>query len=239
MLEIKNLSVEIEGKEILKDVSLKLEKGNVYALMGKNGSGKSTLSNVLMGNPRYKIKSGKILINTEDITNLKSNERAQKGLFLSFQYPPEIQGVTVSNFLRNAYNSINRKISFLEFQRKLEKYVEKLGIDKEFLTRYLNEGFSGGEKKKMEILQMLVLNPRIAVLDETDSGLDADSLRIIARGIRDFMSRDKTILVITHHMKIFDYIKPDRIFVMNKGKIVKNGGEELIKEIEEKGYGLK
>ena len=239
MLEIKDLSVEVDGKEVLKKINLKLEKGKVYALMGPNGSGKSSLANTLMGNPKYKILSGKILINGEDITNLPVHERAKKGLFLSYQNPVEISGVTVSNFLRTAFNSLNeKKISLLDFQKLLQEKAKELGIDEKFLTRYLNEGFSGGEKKKTEILQMLVLNPSIVVLDETDSGLDIDSLKTVSEGIKKFVDKNKIIMIITHYRRILDHINPDKVFVMVNGEIVLEGGKKIVDELEEKGYGF-
>ena len=235
-LEIKNLNVNIEGKEIIKNLNLNLEKGKVYALMGPNGSGKSTLSQVLAGNPKYKF-SGEISLDGEDISNLKPHERAKKGLFLSFQYPVEVPGVTISNFLKTALNSLRgKKISPIEFWNTLEKHSKKLNIDKSFLSRFLNEGFSGGEKKKAEILQMLILNPKLAILDETDSGLDIDSLKIVSEGINNFADKDKTILIITHYQKILDYVKPDKILIMKNGRIVKEGGKELIEELEKGGY---
>ncbi len=236
-LEIKNLHVEFNGKEILKGLNLKLESGSVHALMGPNGSGKTTLAHVLMGDPRYSVTKGKILINGKDILKLSVSERAKLGLFLSFQSPVEIEGLKFSTFLRQAYNSLNRKkLSLLEFQELLEKKAGELGISKELLSRYLNKGFSGGEKKKAEILQLLVLNPKIAVLDETDSGLDIDSLRIIAQGIRKFMSLEKTILIITHYKRILEYVKPDKVSIMLDGKIVRDGSGELVNHLEEKGY---
>lgn len=236
-LEIKNLHVKVEDKEIIHGINLKLEKGKVYALMGPNGSGKSTLANVLMGSPKYKITSGEILFEGENITNFPVNERAKKGLFISFQNPIEVSGITISNFLRTAYNSIKKKkLSFLEFQRLLEKNCEELNLDKEFLMRYLNEGFSGGEKKKIEILQLLVLNPKLVVLDETDSGLDMDSLKVISEKINKFMSEEKCILIITHYRRILDYINPDKIFIMNKGEIILEGEKDIIDKIEQKGY---
>lgn len=235
-LEIKNLNVNVDGKEILKGLNLNLEKGKVYALMGPNGSGKSTLSQVLVGNPKYEA-SGEISFEGESILNLKANERAKKGLFLSFQYPVEVSGVTISNFLKTALNSLRgKKISPIEFWNILEKHSKKLNIDKSFLTRFLNEGFSGGEKKKAEILQMLILNPKLAILDETDSGLDIDSLKTVSQGINNFMDKDKTILIITHYQKILDYVKPDKILIMKNGSIVKEGGKELIEELEKGGY---
>ncbi|GIU68169.1 MAG: ABC transporter ATP-binding protein [Candidatus Pacearchaeota archaeon] len=237
MLEIKNLYVEREGKEILKGVNLKLKTGKIYALMGPNGSGKSTLAHVIIGDPKYKVVSGKILFKKKNILNLKPDERAKLGIFLSFQNPVAISGVTISNFLRQAYNNFNKKkISFLEFKRLIEKKAKELEIDTDFLSRYINEGFSGGEKKKTEILQLLVLNPKIAILDETDSGLDIDALKIVAKGINKFMSNDKIILIITHYKRILNYIKPDKIFVMLNGKIVAEGKKEVIEKLEKKGY---
>lgn len=239
-LEIKNLHVEIseDNKEILKGVNMKLEKGKIYALMGPNGSGKTSLSNALMGNKQYKITNGEMLIDGEDITNLNTSERAKMGLFLSFQHPKEISGVNLSDFLRAAYNSVNKnKKSLLEFHELLKEKAKLLDMDEKFLDRYLNQGFSGGEKKKSEILQMLVLNPSIVVLDETDSGLDIDSLRIIATGIKNFADKDKIILVITHYKRILDYVKPDKVFVMIDGKIVLEEEGSFVNHLEEKGYG--
>ena len=236
ILEIKNLRVEKEGKEIIKNLSLNLEKGNVYALMGPNGSGKSTLAQILMGSKSYKF-SGNVIFNNEDITNLSADERAKRGIFLSFQYPTEIDGVTISSFLRTAYNAVSeKKMNVLEFHNFLKKNAKKLGIDESFLSRFLNHGFSGGEKKKSDILQMLVLNPKFVILDETDSGLDIDSLKTVAEGIKNFISKDKTILLITHYKKMLEYIKPDKIFIMKSGEIIKEGSSELIEELEKKGY---
>ncbi|MBI4116185.1 Fe-S cluster assembly ATPase SufC [Candidatus Pacearchaeota archaeon] len=236
ILEIKNLRVEKEGKEIIRNINLKLEKGKVYALMGPNGSGKSTLAQVLMGSKSYNL-SGSVIFNNEDITNAPANERAKKGIFLSFQYPTEVQGVTISSFLRTAYNAISeKKMNVLEFHNFLKKNAKKLGIDENFLSRFLNLGFSGGEKKKSDILQMLVLNPKFVILDETDSGLDVDSLKTVAEGIKNFISKEKTVLLITHYKKMLEYIKPDEIFIMKNGKIVKSGGSELAEELEKKGY---
>ncbi len=238
MIEINDLHVEAEEKKIIRETDLKLEKGKIYVLMGPNGSGKTTLANVLMGNPKYKVSSGKILFNEKDITNFSPDERAKKGLFLSFQFPVEISGVTISNFLRTAYNTIKeKKISFLDFQRLLEKKAHDLNIDKKFLERYLNEDFSGGEKKKMEILQMLVLDPKFVILDEIDSGLDADSLKEVSEEINNFMNEEKCILIITHHKKILDYLKHDDVFVMVDGKIVLKGKREIINSLEQHGYG--
>ncbi len=237
MLEVKNLHVEFKGKEILKGLNLKLEPGVVHALMGPNGSGKTTLAHVLMGDPRYSVTDGKILLNSKNILPLSPNNRAKVGIFLSFQNPVEIEGVKLSTFLRQAYNSLHgKKLSLLEFQELLEKRAEELGIKREFLSRYLNKGFSGGEKKKAEILQLLVLNPRIAVLDETDSGLDIDSLKLVAKGINKFMGKDKIVLVITHYKRILEYVGPDRVSVIVGGKIVLEGSEELVNHLEERGY---
>ena len=237
MLEIKNLHVEVEGKEILKGVNLKLEKGSVHALMGPNGSGKTTLAHVLMGHPNYKVTDGKILFKGEDITNLKPDERAKRGLFLSFQHPTEISGVTISNFLRESYSSLKeKKLSLLEFKNLMEEKADSLNIDKKFLFRYLNEGFSGGEKKRTEILQLAVLDPSLAILDETDSGLDIDALKAVAETVNFFMNKGKTILIITHYKRILDYINPDKVSIMIDGKIVLEGTGNIVDSLEEKGY---
>ena len=236
MIEIKDLHAEAE-KEILKGINLKLEKGKIYALMGPNGSGKSTLANVIMGNPKYKVTKGEILFNKEEITKLLPNERAKKGIFMTFQFPAEVQGVPTKAFLRQAHNSTTeKKQSFLEFQKTIEKESKSLNIKKEFLERYVNEGFSGGEKKLSEILQLSVLNPKFAILDEIDSGLDRDSLENISKKIKKFMNKDKTILIITHHAKILDYLKIARVFMVQEGRIVQEGTMKLIKQLEKKGY---
>ena len=237
MLEVKNLHVEFKGKEILNGLNLKLEAGSVHALMGPNGSGKSTLSYVIMGHPSYEVTSGEILLDGKNILALTPNERAKLGLFLSFQNPIEIEGVKISTFLRQAYNAINRKkLSLLEFQELLEKRADELKIPRDFLSRYLNKGFSGGEKKKAEILQLLVLNPKIAILDETDSGLDIDSLKLVANGINSFMKKDKIVLIITHYKRILEHIKPDKVSIIIDGKIALDGTKELVNSLEEKGY---
>lgn len=236
MLEIKKLNVEIENKKIIDNLDLKLEKGKIYVLMGPNGSGKSTIANAIIGNPKYKT-SGKILLNKRDVSKMKTNERAEKGIFISYQNPTEVPGVTIYNFLRTAMNSGKRKkLSMLEFQKILEEKSSYLGLDIKFLTRYINENFSGGEKKKSEILQMLMLNPKIVILDEIDSGLDSDSLKEISKAIKNFSGREKTILIITHYKKILDYINPEKVFVISNGKIVKEGKKDLISKIEKKGY---
>ncbi|RJQ15951.1 Fe-S cluster assembly ATPase SufC [Candidatus Woesearchaeota archaeon] len=237
MLEIKNLHVSVDGKEILKGLNLSLEPG-VNALMGPNGSGKSTLANTLLGHPNYEVTAGQILFKEEDITKLSPDERAKKGLFLSFQYPHEISGVTISNFLRSAYNAVTgKKVSILDFHDILEKNMSVLKMDKAFAKRYLNEGFSGGEKKRSEILQLLVLNPSLAILDETDSGLDIDALRAVSEGVNAFMKKDKCILIITHYKRILELIHPDRLFILIEGKIALSGTGELVDHLEEKGYG--
>lgn len=244
MLEIKDLHVEIEGKKILKGVNLKLEKGKIHALMGPNGSGKSTLANVIMGNPKYQITKGQILLNGEIINDLNATERAKKGLFLSFQYPSEIEGVTISNFLRTALNNIRgerrlEKISVLDFRNLLKEKLVLLKMDEIFSERYLNQGFSGGEKKRSEILQLAVLNPMIAVLDETDSGLDIDSIKAVADSVNAFIEndKDKIMLIITHYKRILELIKPDKLLIMIDGKIALEGGPELVDQLEERGYG--
>ena len=238
MLEIKNLHVEIEGKEIIKGINLKFEKGKIYALMGPNGSGKSTLANVIMGNPEYKITKGKIFLNGKDITNLNPDQKAKNGIFLSFQNPSEIEGVTISNFLRMALNnSKNKKISVLDFHKLLKEKLKLLKMPENFSERYLNQGFSGGEKKKSEILQLNILNPKVAILDETDSGLDIDALKVIASGVKNLMNKEKIIVIITHYKRILKYLKPDKLSVMMGGKIVLEGGHKLIDQLEKKGYG--
>ena len=237
ILEIKDLHVEVGDKEILKGVNFSLDLGKVNALMGPNGSGKSTLAHVIAGHPDYKITKGQIIFNGENITNLDPSERAKKGLFLSFQYPQEISGVPISQFLRTAYNAVKEeKKSLLEFQELLKEKANLLGIDESFLQRYLNEGFSGGEKKKSEVLQLLVLNPKFSILDETDSGLDIDALKIVAQGVNQYMNENKGSLIITHYKRILEHIIPDKILVMIGGKIVEEGGVELVNKLESEGY---
>ena len=240
-LEVKDLRVKIEDKEILKGINLEVDKGQVVALMGPNGSGKSTLAYALMGHPRYEITSGKIFLNGEDVTKAKPDERARKGLFLSFQYPQEISGVSVSNFLRTSLNAVRegrneKPVSVMDFHKLLQEKMKLLKVDKSFALRYLNEGFSGGEKKRMEILQMAVLQPSIGILDETDSGLDVDALRTVAIGVNDLKGQELGVLLITHYQRILNYITPDKVHIVIDGKIVKSGGKELALEVEEKGY---
>ena len=236
-LQIKDLHVNVEGKPILKGVNLEVRKGQVHALMGPNGSGKSTLSYTLMGHPKYEITKGDILVNGESIKEMPTDERARKGLFLAFQYPMVIPGVTVQNFLRAAYNAAKQKdLTPLEFNMLFLEKMQKMNIPKEFARRYVNEGFSGGEKKRLEILQMAVLEPTIAVLDEPDSGLDIDAVRVVADGINAFHGKDTGVLIITHYQRILNYVKPTNVTVLVDGRVVKSGGPELALQLEEKGY---
>ena len=236
-LIIKDLVVSVEGNKIVQGLNLEVKEGEVVALMGPNGSGKSTLANVIMGNPKYKVESGEIYYHDKNILGLKPNERAKLGLFLSFQYPAEIPGLTISNFLRSAYNSLNNtKIPLMDFKKLLEEKMSLLKIDKSFASRYLNEGFSGGEKKRAEILQLSVLNPKLSILDETDSGTDVDSLKVIAKGINSLKNKNNSFLLITHYNRILKYIKPDRVYVMVNGRIVEEGDYRLADEIEKNGY---
>ncbi|NMH28453.1 Fe-S cluster assembly ATPase SufC [Flavobacterium silvaticum] len=241
MLEIKNLHARVEDKDILKGINLSVKAGEVHAIMGPNGSGKSTLSAVIAGNEHYEMTEGEIELDGEDITELAPEERAHKGVFLSFQYPVEIPGVSVTNFMKTAINE-SRKAQGLEempaneMLKSIREKSELLEIDRKFLSRSLNEGFSGGEKKRNEIFQMAMLEPKLAILDETDSGLDIDALRIVANGVNKLKSENNAIIVITHYQRLLDYIVPDFVHVLYKGKIVKSGGKELAYELEEKGY---
>jgi Fe-S cluster assembly ATP-binding protein len=244
-LEIKNLHVSIEGKKILKGLDLIVNQEEIHALMGPNGSGKSTLAFVLMGHPNYKIEEGDILFDGQSILKMKPNERARLGLFLAFQYPYSIPGVSVFNFLRTAYTSIygetkgkkEKMVDILQFSKMLSEKMKLLKIDSEFSRRYLNDGFSGGEKKKAEILQMAILNPKIAVLDETDSGTDVDAMKVISQGINEIQKQNKSgMLLITHYNRILHFVKPDFVHVMIDGKIVKSGDAKLADEVETKGY---
>lgn len=238
-LEIRDLHVSIDGKEILKGINLTVKQGEIHAIMGPNGSGKSTLSYAIMGHPRYKIDKGQILFDGTDITAMKPNERAKLGLFLSFQYPSEVEGVSVANFLRTTLNTLNNgnKLSLQEFQALLKEKMALLNVDKSFSSRYLNAGFSGGEKKKGEILQLAVLNPRIAILDETDSGLDIDALKTVAHGINAIAQQTQMgALLITHYQRLLNYVKPDYVHILMDGKIVKSGDATLAEHLEEKGY---
>jgi len=238
ILRIEELCVEVDGKQILNGVNINIQEGKKYVLMGPNGSGKSTLANTLMGHPKYIITKGKIIYKGEDITNLSPDQRAKKGIFLSFQYPVDIQGVSLIDFLRSSINNIREdKISIPEFKSMLLKNMEILEINEKFIDRYVNVGLSGGEKKKSEILQMLLLNPSIAILDETDSGLDIDSLKIVSKGINKFMSKDKTCLLITHYKRILEYIRPDNIIILMNGKVALTQDGSIIERIEKEGYG--
>jgi Fe-S cluster assembly ATP-binding protein len=237
-LELINLHVEVDGKEIIKGVSLKFEQGKIHALMGPNGSGKSTLANAIVGNPKYKITQGKILLNGQDITYAKPDLRAREGLFLSFQYPAEISGVSISTFLRSAVNSgREKKYSVIEFHKLLKQTMGDLGIDSSFSRRDLNAGFSGGEKKRAEMLQLAMLKPKFSLLDETDSGLDVDAIKIVANTIDKIKGETNMgILLITHYNKFLQYLKPDQVSIIFGGKIVKQGDYQLAHEIEENGF---
>ncbi len=237
MLEIKDLWVKIEGREILQGVNLNILPGEIHALMGENGSGKSTLAHTVMGNPRYKVSRGEIIFNEQCLVKLEPEERAKKGLFLSFQNPSEISGVKVFSFLRTIYNhSRKEKISPKEFRKTLEEKNKLLKLKEEFLDRYLNEGFSGGERKKMEILQMLVLEPKMVILDEVDSGLDIDALRDVSQAINYLHKKGTSFLIITHYARILKYVIPDFVHVLKNGVIVESGTKEFSEKIEAKGY---
>jgi Fe-S cluster assembly ATP-binding protein len=236
-LEIEGLRATVEDKEILKGIDLVVRQGEVHALMGPNGSGKSTLASAVMGRPGYKITEGRILFKGQDITGLRPDQRAQLGLFLAFQYPTEIPGVSVVNFLRSAFNAVKpEQLSALAFRKRLKEKMAILGVEDAMVNRYVNQGFSGGEKKKNEVLQLAVLEPEIAVLDETDSGLDIDALRSVASGIQRLIGPTLGVLLITHYQRILNYITPDHIHVMLDGRIVLSGGPELAHDLERKGY---
>ena len=242
-LEIRNLHVKIEDNEILKGVDLSVKQGEVHALMGPNGTGKSTLAYTLMGHPSYEVTEGEVWFKGQNILELSPDERAHLGLFLAFQYPVSIPGVTVANFLRTALNSQRKAankedkgISIPEFRRLLKERMQLLKMDSSFAGRYLNEGFSGGEKKRAEVLQMATLNPEIAIMDETDSGLDIDALRIVSEGVNVLRGPELGVLVITHYQRILNYIKPDYVHIMLGGRIVETGGPELALHLEEQGY---
>lgn len=241
MLQIKNLHASVEDKEILKGINLEVKAGEVHAIMGPNGAGKSTLSSVIAGNENFEVTEGEIILDGEDLEDLAPEERAHKGIFMSFQYPVEIPGVSVTNFMKTAINE-TRKANGLEdmpaneMLKLIKEKSELLEIDRKFLSRSLNEGFSGGEKKRNEIFQMAMLNPKVAILDETDSGLDIDALRIVANGVNKLKNKNNAVVVITHYQRLLDYIIPDFVHVLHDGKIVKTGGKELALELEEKGY---
>ncbi len=241
LLEIKDLHAGIEGKEILKGLNLKVNKGEVHAIMGPNGSGKSTLSKVLAGHPSYEVLSGDVIYEGRNLLEFEPDERARMGVFLAFQYPVEVPGVSNSQFLRLAYNEKMKhlgeeELDPLEFNDYLKEKAKIVEMDPAFFKRSVNEGFSGGEKKRNEILQMAVLEPKLAILDETDSGLDIDALRIVAEGVNKLRSSDNAIVLVTHYQRLLNYIQPDFVHVLASGKIVKEGGKELALELEEKGY---
>lgn len=241
MLQVKNLHASINDKEILKGINLEIKAGEVHAIMGPNGSGKSTLSAVIAGKEEYEVTEGSVVLNGEDLEDLAPEERAHKGVFLSFQYPVEIPGVTVTNFIKTAINETRKakgqeELPAKEMLKLIREKADLLEIDRKFLSRSLNEGFSGGEKKRNEIFQMAMLEPKLAILDETDSGLDIDALKVVANGVNKLKSNDNAVLVITHYQRLLDYIVPDFVHVLYNGKIVKSGGKELALELEEKGY---
>ena len=237
MLKIEDLHIEIDGQEIVKGLDLEVGKGEMHAIMGPNGSGKSTLANVLMGHPRYEVTGGSITFQGEDVFELEPDERAKLGMFLAFQYPSEVPGVSVANFLRTAINSVREEeLSPMEMYRLLQEKMSIMQMDPKFAERYLNEGFSGGEKKRNEILQMLMLDPKLAIMDETDSGLDIDALQVVARGVNEMRGPEFSAVIITHYQRILRYIEPDHVHVMLDGRLVTSGGKELAEELEEKGY---
>jgi Fe-S cluster assembly ATP-binding protein len=241
MLKIKDLKATIEGKEILSGINLEVKAGEVHAIMGPNGAGKSTLANIIAGRDEYEITGGDISLEGEDITELDPEERAHRGVFLSFQYPVEIPGVSVTNFMKTAINETRKAqgkddMTAKDMLKMIREKSEMLAIDRKFLSRSLNEGFSGGEKKRNEIFQMAMLEPKLAILDETDSGLDIDALRIVANGVNKLKNKDNATIIITHYQRLLDYIVPDFVHVLYDGRIVKTGGKELAQELEKRGY---
>lgn len=237
LLEIKNLNVNAEEKQILKGIDLTINKGEIHVIMGPNGSGKTTTANAILNNPAYNKTGGSIIFDGEDITDMRTDEIARKGVFMSFQLPEEIPGVSVANFLKYAKNKVTGKpVKIFQFKDELKKYMEDLNMNPENIERSLNVGFSGGEKKKNEILQMLVLNPKLAILDETDSGLDVDAIKTVSKGIEMFKNDENAVLIITHNMRILENLKVDYVHVLIDGKIITTGGYEIIKDIEENGF---
>ncbi|MBY0221868.1 Fe-S cluster assembly ATPase SufC [Mammaliicoccus sciuri] len=238
-LEIKDLHVEIDGKEILKGVTLTINTNEIHAIMGPNGTGKSTLASAIMGHPKYEVTSGSVTIDGEDVLEMEVDERAKAGLFLAMQYPSEITGVTNADFLRSGINARREEgdeISLMKFIRELDSKMEFLEMDEDMATRYLNEGFSGGEKKRNEILQLMMLKPKFAILDEIDSGLDIDALKVVSNGINEMRGEGFGCLIITHYQRLLNYIEPDHVHVMMQGKVVKSGGPELAAKLESQGY---
>ena len=237
LFEIKDLHVAVEGKEVLKGVNLTINRGEVHAIMGRNGTGKTTLSYTLMGHPKYEVLSGKILLDGEDITAMKPEDRAKKRLFLAFQYPVAIPGVSVASFLRASLKSVRgAELQPSQFRALIKEELKHLNIPEAFMTRSLNEGFSGGEKKRLETLQLRLLQPKMAVLDETDSGLDIDALRIVSENLQTYRSPERGMLVITHYQRMLNYIKPDVVHVFGSGRVLQSGGADLALKLEEKGY---
>lgn len=238
-LIVKDLKASVDGKEILKGVNLEINGGEIHAIMGPNGTGKSTLASVLMGHPRYEVTHGSVTLDGVDVLKMDVDERARAGLFLAMQYPAEVSGVTNSDFLRSAVNAKRgegKEISLMKFIREMDKKMELLEMDERFATRYLNEGFSGGEKKRNEILQMMMLKPRIAMLDEIDSGLDIDALKVVSKGVNSLLGSEMGVILITHYQRLLNYIKPDYVHVFIQGQIVKSGGPELAERLEAEGY---
>lgn len=241
MLQVKDLHASVDDKDILKGIDLEVKSGEVHAIMGPNGSGKSTLAAVIAGKDEFKITKGDVLFNGEDITELDPEERAHKGIFLSFQYPVEIPGVTVTNFIKTAINETRKAKGLVdmpagEMLKLIKEKADLLEIDRKFLSRFLNEGFSGGEKKRNEVFQMVIMDPKLAIMDETDSGLDIDAMKIVANGVNKFKNKDNAVILITHYQRLLDYIIPDYVHVMMDGKIVKSGSKELAYQLEERGY---
>lgn len=237
LLEVKNLHTQIGDKEILKGIDLTVNAGEIHIIMGPNGAGKSTLAYALMGHEKYEVTEGEALLNGEDLLDMKVDERAKAGMFMSFQTPEVIPGITVENFLRTAKTAVTGETQkVIPFKRELMKHMQLLNMDVKYAGRYLNDGFSGGEKKKNEILQMLTLNPKVAILDETDSGLDVDAIKVVADGVKEFANENNAIIVITHYDKLLSYLEPDYVHILVDGKIVKTGGSELSKMIDEVGF---
>lgn len=237
LLEINNLQVRVEDKIILNNLNFVMNQGEIHVIMGPNGAGKSTLGYTIMGHPRYNVEHGNIYFDGEDITNEKTNVRAQKGIFLSFQNPEELSGVTLENFMRTSKTAITgNQVRLMAYKKELYKTMASLNMDKDYASRYLNVGFSGGEKKKSEILQMLMLEPKLAILDETDSGLDIDAVKIVSKGVEAYKNKNNSLIIITHNTKILEYLPVDQVHILVEGRIVKSGGRSLINEINDLGY---